>query len=170
MKSSAFWNVRPSPKPRPHRRTHPRHVAIVQENLPAVGLSRPEQALKVVVLPAPFGPTNPVMRAIGASRLTSSTARTPPNWTDSSRTARPALSGTPAATRRAISRSARALCFSSAAASDDQLFELALRQDGLGCSAAPAVDDPDADSWGTEGTRFTCTANVAAESPKSIDS
>ena len=31
-----------------------------------MGLSRPEQALKVVVLPAPFGPISPVMRAMGA--------------------------------------------------------------------------------------------------------
>ena len=121
LKSSAFWNVRPSPKRARPAGPIPVTSRLCRRTLPAVGLTRPEQALKVVVLPAPFGPTNPVIRAIGASRLTLSTARTPPNRTDSPRTARPALSETPAVRRRAISRSARALCFSSAAASTPAL-------------------------------------------------
>src|SRR5450755_971089 len=46
--------------------------------LPAVGSTRPSNIRKVVVLPAPFGPRNPVMLPSATSKLRSSTASTVP--------------------------------------------------------------------------------------------
>jgi hypothetical protein len=44
------------------------------EPLPAVGRMRPSSILIVVVLPAPFGPTNPQTEPAGMARSTPSTA------------------------------------------------------------------------------------------------
>src|SRR5580700_9647924 len=43
--------------------------------------ARPDQALKVVVLPAPFGPMSPVIWPTGAARVTVSAATRPPKRT-----------------------------------------------------------------------------------------
>ena len=88
-KSCMRWNVRP--RPRRARAAGRRELTSAPFNRiwPVVGRSSPEHALKVVVLPAPLGPINPVMRPIGASRLTSSTARCPPKRTFRPRTSSP---------------------------------------------------------------------------------
>src|SRR5664279_1543656 len=46
--------------------------------LPAVGSMRPSSIRRVVVLPAPFGPRNPVMLPSATSKLRLSTATTVP--------------------------------------------------------------------------------------------
>ena len=46
---------------------------------PDVGRTRPSSMRSVVVLPAPFGPRNPVTRPGATSKDRSSTARTGPN-------------------------------------------------------------------------------------------
>src|SRR5437763_3164803 len=51
--------------------------------------ARPQQALKVVDLPAPFGPMRPVIRPTGAEKLTSATAWIPPKRTDRPSTSNP---------------------------------------------------------------------------------
>jgi hypothetical protein len=48
--------------------------------LPAVGVTRPSTQRSVVVLPAPFGPRNPVTLAGSTLKLRSCTARTAPNF------------------------------------------------------------------------------------------
>src|SRR5689334_13989139 len=50
--------------------------------LPLVGLARPSNIRKVVVLPAPLGPRNPVTAPWRAVKLRSSTAAAPPNRLD----------------------------------------------------------------------------------------
>src|ERR1700749_1882911 len=45
---------------------------------PADGLTRPEQALKMLVLPAPFGPTRPVILPALTARVKLLTASAPP--------------------------------------------------------------------------------------------
>src|SRR5438552_3914036 len=54
--------------------------------VPAAGSSSPVIALKVVVLPAPFGPMSPVMQSASTSRSTSLTALSPPKRTVRPRT------------------------------------------------------------------------------------
>ena len=51
--------------------------------VPPVGLARPSSIRRVVVLPAPLGPRNPVTAPSRAVKLRSSTAVTPPNRLDS---------------------------------------------------------------------------------------
>ena len=58
-----------------------------------MGLTIPEQALNIVVFPAPLGPIKPVMVPTAAWRLTSSTATAPPKCTDTSWTSRPTAGG-----------------------------------------------------------------------------
>ena len=57
LNSSARWKVRPSP--RRERAEAPMWLtsASLKKTLPRVGRRSPEQALKVVVFPAPLGPT-----------------------------------------------------------------------------------------------------------------
>ena len=45
---------------------------------PADGFTRPEHTLKMLVLPAPFGPTRPVIMPALTARVTLSTASAPP--------------------------------------------------------------------------------------------
>src|SRR5690606_5265626 len=49
------------------------------DQLPALGLSKPVSRLNSVVLPAPFGPMSAVMALRGISRCSTSTAVRPPN-------------------------------------------------------------------------------------------
>src|ERR1700722_7110155 len=60
-----------------------------REIRPWVGETRPEQALKMVVFPAPLGPIRPVIVPRGAEKLTLFTAITPPNRTERARMANP---------------------------------------------------------------------------------
>ncbi len=65
-KSSMRWNVRPSPSWARCCVAAGGDVDAAEEvTWPCVGRSRPVQALKVVVLPAPFGPMSPVIRPGG---------------------------------------------------------------------------------------------------------
>ena len=72
------WKVRPSPS-----RARCDGLAWVTSApcsviRPADGLTRPEHALKMLVLPAPFGPTRPVIMPALTARVTLSTASAPP--------------------------------------------------------------------------------------------
>jgi hypothetical protein len=49
---------------------------------PADGLYKPVSTLKNVVLPAPFGPIKETIDLFGMLKLTSFTARSPPNATE----------------------------------------------------------------------------------------
>src|SRR6478609_3138839 len=49
------------------------------DQVPLLGLSKPQRRLKRVVLPAPFGPMSAVMAPRGTSRCSTSTAVMPPN-------------------------------------------------------------------------------------------
>ena len=62
-------------RPGPHRRAAPR---------PACSATCPDTASSSVVLPDPFGPIRPTTSPAATSRLTPSTARTPPNHTATS--------------------------------------------------------------------------------------
>ena len=79
--SSMRWNVRPNPRlarvagPRGFSDSSP------SRTLPELALTRPVQALNVVVLPAPLGPIRPVIVPAGACSDTSSTATSPPKRT-----------------------------------------------------------------------------------------
>ena len=50
--------------------------------LPVVGLKKLATSENKVVLPAPFGPTNPKMLWLGTSKLTSFNAKVAPNFFD----------------------------------------------------------------------------------------
>ena len=115
--SSTRWNERP--RPSRDRPADPRDVTSRPCNMtwPSVGFTKPEHALNVDVLPAPLGPTNPVMHAMGALRLTSCTAAMPPKRTDSPRTSSPTpprsravVAAVSCASRRAASSSDAAAC------------------------------------------------------------
>jgi hypothetical protein len=76
-------------------RTHPAaglrevRVGLAENNArPLVGVASPSNMRSVVVLPAPFGPRNPVIVPSSSSKDRSSTATTPPNRfiSDSART------------------------------------------------------------------------------------
>ena len=73
-KSSIRWKVRP--RPRRDRAGAPLRVRswCANSTRPPLGRRRPEHALNVVVLPAPFGPIRPVMRPVGAISENPSTA------------------------------------------------------------------------------------------------
>ena len=78
LTSSIRWKVRP--RPNWARAAGDRWVMSwsLSRTVPVVGRSRPLQALKVVVLPAPLGPINPVTRPSGAWSETFETALWPP--------------------------------------------------------------------------------------------
>jgi hypothetical protein len=65
-KSSIRWNVRPNPFNARACGEAPVMSSPNSRTRPAVGFTTPVQALNVVVLPAPLGPINPVMRPRGA--------------------------------------------------------------------------------------------------------
>src|ERR1700678_3669581 len=72
------WKVRPSPS-----RARCDGLAWVTSVpcrviRPADGFTRPEHTLKMLVLPAPFGPTRPVIMPALTARVTLSTASAPP--------------------------------------------------------------------------------------------
>ena len=52
-----------------------------RNTFPDVADPRPEQTLKVVVFPAPFGPMSAVILPVGTSSVTFRAATSPPNWT-----------------------------------------------------------------------------------------
>ena len=87
-KRRMFWKVRATPS---RARTWGESPEIGRPRRctsPAVGRQRPVTALKMVVLPAPFGP---MIERISPSRTASETpetARMPPNRTERSRTSR----------------------------------------------------------------------------------
>src|SRR5256885_3536019 len=54
--------------------------------LPLGGGWKPVTQLKIVVLPAPLGPISPWMRPVSTVKLTPSTARNPPKFSDRSLT------------------------------------------------------------------------------------
>src|SRR3954454_8324770 len=62
---------------------------------PWVGGCSPQMTLNNVVLPAPFGPMRPVTWPTSTRRSTSSSARTPPNSTETSATSRTATQDPP---------------------------------------------------------------------------
>ena len=76
--SSMRWKVRPNP--RLARAAGPRceTSSSCSKTVPRLGRTSPLHALKVVVLPAPFGPISPVIRLVGARRLRPWTAAMPP--------------------------------------------------------------------------------------------
>src|SRR6056297_1101031 len=77
-KGRGIWKVRPSPKLKSASGAKPVTSCPPRCTVPLVGLSMPVKTLKSVVLPAPFGPINPVIVPARMSNDTSLTARNSP--------------------------------------------------------------------------------------------
>src|SRR5579862_1473539 len=89
--SSSRWNVRAMPRRARWYGGRPVMSSPSITTLPRVGRCRPVTTLKSVVLPAPLGPINPVIRPPSASIDTSSTATRPPKVTVTSAISRRAI-------------------------------------------------------------------------------
>src|SRR5262245_33932962 len=77
-KSWTFWNVRARPRPAIRCGDQPVMSVPSKAIRPAVGRTRPEIMLKVVVLPAPLGPIIEVISPRARARDTCETATRPP--------------------------------------------------------------------------------------------
>ena len=78
VNSRRFWKVRAMPACTIACGRRPSSVRPRNATLPSSGFRKPVMTLKIVVLPAPFGPTRQVMRPCSMVKLHSRSARKPP--------------------------------------------------------------------------------------------
>ncbi len=75
----AIWKVRPTPRRQMRRGARPVMVSPARRTRPLSGCSWPPSMLKIVVLPAPFGPMTASSLPASTANVTLLAATTPPN-------------------------------------------------------------------------------------------